>query len=266
MTSFDLVVATVDRVDALERLLTSLDQQTYRGFRVLIVDQNEDERLTPVIARHPSLQIERHRSSRGLSTARNAALPLVGGDVVAFPDDDCIYPHDLLERVTARFEREPSLDGLSGRDDRGTWPQGAVALTRTNLWNRAISFGIFLRVPVVRRVGSFDVRLGIPHSSGEEIDYLIRAVDAGARIEYDPNVVVHHDATDRPLPALGARDGRSIGYLLRKHRYPAATVAQMLIRPFGGGLVAAAHRDGTRLRFHAETLRGRISGYRAAAP
>ena len=70
-------------------------------------------------------------------------------------------------------------------------------LTRENLWNRAISFTIFLRRAVVERAGSFDERLGLgsdgPSSSGEETEYLVRALDAAARIEYDPSLVVMHE-------------------------------------------------------------------------
>ena len=40
LPSFDLVVATVDRVEELDRLLASLDRQTHRRFRTLLVDQN----------------------------------------------------------------------------------------------------------------------------------------------------------------------------------------------------------------------------------
>ncbi len=47
----------------------------------------------------------RLRSPRGLSRARNEALPRLEADVVAFPDDDCEYPDDLLERVAARGSR-----------------------------------------------------------------------------------------------------------------------------------------------------------------
>jgi glycosyltransferase involved in cell wall biosynthesis len=261
VTSFDLLVATVGRVDELDNLLASLDAQTYRCFRALVIDQNEDDSVPRVLARHTSLPAELHRSPKGLSRARNAALPRVRADVVAFPDDDCVYPHDLLARVAARLGAEPQLAGLVGRDDRGTWPTTPGLLTRTNLWSRAISFTIFLRAPLVEQVGSFDERLGLPASSGEEIDYLIRAIDVGARIEYDPSLVVHHDATERPLAEVGARDGHSIGYMLRKHRYPLTAVARMLVRPLGGALLAAAHGDGTSARFHAATLRGRISGY-----
>jgi glycosyltransferase involved in cell wall biosynthesis len=262
VTSFDLVVATVGRVDALDNLFASLDAQTHRAFRVLLVDQNEDDRTERVLARHPSLPVERHRSRPGLSHARNVALPLVRADVVAFPDDDCVYPNDVLERVAARFDAEPHLGGLTGRDDRGRWPTMPTRLSRANLWQRAISFTIFLRASVVAHVGAFDERLGLPHSSAEEIDYLIRAVDAGAHIEYDPSLVIRHDAEERPLTELGVRDGTSIGYLLRKHRYSAATVARMLIRPVGGSVVALAQNDRERARFHLETFRGRARGYR----
>ena len=91
LPSFDLVVATVDREREMDRLLTSLDAQSHRGFRVVLVDQNRDDRLERVVAAHPALEVVHVRSERGLSRARNAALEHVTADVVAFPDDDCVY-------------------------------------------------------------------------------------------------------------------------------------------------------------------------------
>jgi glycosyltransferase involved in cell wall biosynthesis len=251
--TFDLVVATVDRVDELDRLLQSLESQTHTDFRVLVADQNEDERVAVVLARHPQLRTERLRAPRGLSRARNAALPFVQADIVAFPDDDCTYPRDLLERVAARLG---DLDGITGREP--WWTAAAAVLTRDNLWNRAISFTIFLRRGLVERMGAFDERLGLPASSGEEIDYLIRALDAGARIEYEPSLVVEHPRKDVDLAAVGARDGASIGRILRKHGYPKRVVARMLLRPAGGALLHPR-----RAGFHLATLRGRLRGYRS---
>jgi glycosyltransferase involved in cell wall biosynthesis len=277
LPSLDLVVATVDRVDELGHLLDSLERQTHRGFRLLVVDQNGDDRLGEVLGAHASLDVVRLRSGRGLSRARNAALGDVSGSVVAFPDDDCTFPDDVLERVGRRFAAEPALDGLTGRavDAAGqsgqSWSPNGAILTRDNLWNRAISFTIFLRAGVIARVGGFDERLGLgsgtPWSSGEEIDYLVRAIEHGARIEYDPSlVVVHGDKTPSgdALAAIGARDGGSVGYILRKHAYPLRTVARMLVRPAGGVLLALVRGDRTRMRFHAATLRGRLRGYSGA--
>jgi GT2 family glycosyltransferase len=276
LPSFDLVVATVDRVAELERLLASVQAQTHRAVRVLLVDQNEDDRLEPVLQEQRSFNLVRLHAQRGLSRARNAALEDISADLVAFPDDDCVFASDLLERVARRFAGDRALDGLTGRavDEAGrssqSWAQDPAPLTRENLWNRAISFTIFLRAPLVARVGRFDEQLGLgataPWASGEEIDYLVRALDAGARIEYDPALVVTHPDTrvsPTTLTSLGNRDGASVGYILRKHRYPKRTVGRMLIRPIGGALVALARRDRTEARFHLSTLRGRLLGYRS---
>jgi hypothetical protein len=195
-------------------------------------------------------------------------------EIVAFPDDDCTYPPGLLTRVAERFDGDLELDGLTGRAEdasgrsSASWRAEPATLTADNLWNRAISFTIFLRAAVVVRVGAFDERLGLgspePWSSAEEIDYLIRAVRGGARIEYDPSLVVRH-AVRVDDAGIGFRDGASIGYLLRKHRYPARTVARMMVRPMGGVVVSLGRFDRPRAAYNAATLRGRVRGYRGAS-
>lgn len=272
LPSFDLVVATVGRTDQLGRLLDSLEAQAYPSLRVVVVDQNDDRRVADLVAGR-ELEIVLLQSRRGLSRARNVALDQVSADIVAFPDDDCVYPPALLARVAERFAEDDSLDGLTGRaaDASGrqaaSWKRDAMRLTEENLWNRAISFTIFLRRSVVEQVGPFDERLGLssgePWGSGEEIDFLVRAVRRGARIEYDPTLVVQHDVRENDSP-IGFRDGASVGYILRKHHYPARTVGRMLVRPTGGALVALARLDGAGARYQLATLRGRLRGYLGA--
>jgi GT2 family glycosyltransferase len=270
--SFDLVVATVGRTDELARFLDSVAAQEYAPVRVIVVDQNEDARLDAVVGGRP-FRIERIRGPHGLSRARNAGLALVDADLVAFPDDDCVYPPGLLARVAERLGVESPTAGLTGRaeDVSGTssasWQDEGAILTDDNLWNRAISFTIFLRRGIVEAVGSFDEELGLgsgrPWSSGEEIDYLIRAVRAGASIEYDPSLVVIHGLRADDA-RTGARDGASIGYLLRKHGYPLQVTFRMLVRPLGGSLLSLVRLDPARGRYYLASFRGRIRGYRGA--
>jgi GT2 family glycosyltransferase len=277
LPSFDLVVATVGRVAELERFLDSLATQTHSRFRVLLVDQNEDARLDGVVAARSTMDVVHLRSERGLSRARNRALGEVSGDLVAFPDDDCVYAPDLLEQVALRFCEEPALDGLTGRAvgpdglSSASWKKSAAPLTSTNLWNRAISYTIFLRRAVVERVGGFDEQLGLgsgnPWSSGEEIDYLVRAVRAGAPIAYDPTLTVTHECKLESTSELRERcyrDGASLGYILRKHRYPRGETATRLLRPAGGVGLSLLRLDLPQARFHAATLRGRIAGMKGA--
>lgn len=273
LPSFDLVVATVGRSEELGRFLDSLAAQEVPALRVLLVDQNDDDRLDAVLAGR-DLDVVRLRSAPGLSRARNAALAHLAADLFAFPDDDCVYPPGLLRRVAERFADDDALDGLTGRavDASGrsapSWKPDAARLVDGDLWNRAISFTIFLRRALVERVGPFDERLGLgsgePWSSGEEIDYLVRAVRLGARIEYDPTLVVEHDIRENDSQ-IGLRDGASVGYLLRKHRYPARTVGRMLVRPVGGAALSLVRLDRAGASYRLATLRGRLRGYLGAS-
>jgi glycosyltransferase involved in cell wall biosynthesis len=271
--TFDLVVATVGRTEELRGLLASLDRQTHREFRVIVVDQNDDERIADVARWQPGVTILRLRADRGLSVARNAALDRIASDVVAFPDDDCRYGDDLLMRVAHRLTTRPDLDGIVGRtqDEDGrssaNWATEPGPVLTDNVWHRSNSNSIFLRRRVVESVGSFDEALGLgartPWESGEDTDYLVRAVLRGARIEYDPDLVVIHPEKElgtTALRSLRRRDGASVGYILAKHGYPLRAKARMLARPAGGAALSLVRGDVEGARLHAEVLRGRALG------
>lgn len=261
------------RTSELGRFLDSVEAQHYASARVLAVDQNRDGRLNEILSGR-TLDILRLESPPGLSRARNAGLLSVQADIVAFPDDDCEYPPDLLERVARRLGSELDLDGVVGRaaDAKGrssaSWKTDVTLLTDDNLWNRANAATVFLRRELVEKLGRFDERMGLgseePWSSGEETDYLIRAVRQGARIEYDPTLVVLHEVRADDT-RIGSRDGSSVGYLLRKHRYPPRVLARMIIRPIGGAVLAAARLDLPRARYYVATLLGRVRGYVGAS-
>ena len=120
-------------------------------------------------------------------------------------------------------------------------------------------------------MGRFDERLGLgsgtPWSSGEELDYVLRAIRSGVRIVYDPDLTVTHARkrhTGSGLRAVGHRDGASVGWMLRRHGYDARTTARMLLRPVGGIGASLVRGDLTRASFHAATLRGRVRCYLGA--
>jgi glycosyltransferase involved in cell wall biosynthesis len=276
---FSLIVATIRRTDEMHRLLESLEAQTRRDFEVIVVDQNPDDRLVPILDRFTGvLDLHCIRCPRGLSRARNAGLKLIMGDVVAFPDDDCWYPGDLLQRVAEYLESNPRIDGLTGRavDGEGRnssarWSTSPGILSDFSLFSRGISIGIFLRRKVVDRVGGFDESLGLgsgtPWGSGEESDYLIRAVNRGFAVMYRPDLVVFHDDKTATYDETARQRAYSysmgMGRLLRKHRYPSWFFGYMCARPFGGTLIALLRGRSTRARYHAAVLRGRIEGWTA---
>lgn len=273
---FSLLVCTVERVAELERLLDSLRHQRYRRFDVVIVDQNEDDRLGPVVRKFSEqLEICRIRSERGLSRARNAGLPQCRGEIIALPDDDCWYPEMLLERVARAFHEQPHAGFVLGRwqdeaghDALGVWPAAAEAVDDQHIWTRAISFTTFMRRAAMAVVGRFDERLGVgagtPWGAGEETDYLLRAMSVGVAGWYEPECVVHHPRPPEYSTARAAvralSYGRGIGFVLRKHCAGGGRIIRFLARPLAGATLSFATLRWGRARFHLLVFTGRCIG------
>jgi GT2 family glycosyltransferase len=275
--AFDLVLATIGRTTEVARFLDSLAAQTWQRFRVILVDQNPDDRLEQVVAERAGVMaIDRVESQPGLSRARNVALQHLTGDVVAFPDDDCLYPPDLLAEVGNLLDGHADWDGLTGRtvDETGgssflVWRREPALITRKNVWQTAVATTIFLRRPVVDRVGQFDDSLGAGSGtewgSGEETDYVLRALEAGFRIRYDPAVSVVH-ASPQPDSASGADlkaylTGMGNSRVLRKHGYSSWFAAYRVLQLLAGSLYFLARGRVSLARFYATMARGRIKGW-----
>lgn len=275
---FSLIVCSVDRFDPLERLFASLQRQVHPDFEVVLVDQNDDARLHPLITRFAGAFKIRHvTSERGLSRARNVGIAQAEGELIAFPDDDCWYEPETLATVAAVFHERPDLDIATGRtldaDGRpSVSPTGdkETEITRANYLVCGNSNGIFLRRSTMERIGGFDERLGVgaatPFQSGEEADLLLRAVALGERLVYIPRIVVHHDQVeDGPAKRQIARAGKygaGFGALLRKHRFSFPEVAYRMLRPLAGGATALLRGRPAEARRKWAWFAGICRGYR----
>ena len=273
---FSLIVATVGRLDELKLLFASLEQQTYKDFEVIIIDQNEDMRLNWVEETGAySFPRTRSRSSvRRVSHARNLGLQAAVGEIVAFPDDDCIYPPELLARVDQAFREEPRFGVRTGP---AASPEGGYGSARwqtepgeiglANIWICAIAFNIFMLRSVITAIGGFDEQLGpgARFGAGEENDLLLRALQTGCRGWYDTGQLAVHP--EKKLTAFGVERaftyGAGMGYVLRKHKMPARIWLNYMIRPFGGCLLNLARGRLLYANYYWRTLRGRMYGFGA---
>jgi glycosyltransferase involved in cell wall biosynthesis len=234
MHKVSLIISTLgERSDDLDALLSSLVPQVEFISNVIIVDQHRDERrvpslLEPFLFRLPILYT---RSERGLSRARNHGLPLATGSLLAFPDDDCLYPDGLLEWVVNWFESNVEYDILAVgvRDAAGVpsgnrWPQSACDIRSINAFRTTFSSSLFLWTELAN-TAHFDTRLGVgsgtPYGSGEETDYVLRLLRSGARGRFDRTHHIIHPRRDM-LSGTGSvaraqSYGFGMGHLLRRH-------------------------------------------------
>ncbi len=273
---YSILLATLDRTRELDQFLASLARQTWRDFELLVIDQNSDDRLGEVLEPYATeFPIRRIRSARGHSRAFNMGLAQVNGDIVAFPDDDCWYDPGLLERVARMLEAHPEWSGVTGREivepgftSGGRWDAKPGAVEPANIWRRAITFSIFLRASVATKY-AFDETLGVgagtPWGAGEETDYLLRMIEDGHVIFYDPSVTIWHQGRSGPYTAgtysKARRYGMGMGRVLRKHRFPLCSVGHHVMRPAGGALLSLASGNLGKARYHWSIFAGRAGGW-----
>lgn len=277
---FSLIVATIGRSIELHRLLESIRLQGYRDLEVIVVDQNPDDRAARVVeAFHGQINLVRIVSRPGATRARNAGMAVATGDIVGFPDDDCWYPLDLLDRIADFLARRSNWDGVIGHtvDASGRttlpWRDSAGPLSLAMSWRRSVTYVYFLRRTAALAVGGFDESLGpgagTPWGAGDDNDFMLRALKQGARVYFDPDIAVHHP----PLfpgfdgAALAKRESyaRADGRVLRKHPMPLWWLVAFFCVPLARLLLALPYGDRGRLRFHWVTFAGRINGFRDRA-
>lgn len=209
---FSLILPTLNRYAEPKRFLWHLKSQTYKDYELIIVDQNNDDRIYQIMKDiEPNYAYKILRCEKGASRARNLGLRNIKGDIVVFPDDDCWYPEDLLDKASKLFVHNPTYDGIStrcsdeyGNDVVAKFDINNGLINRYNLRKRVLAVTIFLRKRVVESIGYFNENIG-PNSgsiygAGEEMDYIFRCINRGCKIYYCNSLIVHHPETFAKKP------------------------------------------------------------------
>jgi Glycosyl transferase family 2 len=273
-----LVVSTIGRVPELVRLARSVADSPVAGrVQLVVVDQSADRRALRALEHvDPQVTWTGTTSGRGVSLGRNTGLRLSDGDVVAFPNDNTWYPEEILPEVLARFDAEAGLQGLSARlltaDGRPAmlrWPARPALVDRDNFYRTVVSPGLFLRRTLVADLGGFDEAIGTgaigPAQAGEESDLVLRALVGGARIRYEPDLVVRND---EPRDTAGsvfvtkmAGYGTGQGRLWRRHDLPVHRLAWIVARKLVAAPVRAGRGNLTLARADLAYARSCLRGY-----
>lgn len=274
-----LIVATKGRADPLRDLFESLEAQLFRDFEVVVVDQNDDDRVGAPDREGWSFPVTHLRTpdERGASRARNSGRTAARGAVLLFPDDDCWYPPWFLGRAMDRMS-ELGADVLSGRaasaeghDINGRYEQARTRIDRANVWTTGIEWVVFFKRAAFDAIGGYDPAIGVgaatPWQSCEAQDIMLRAIAAGFACVFDPEIYGHHALFDINTPAMrrkGRSYARGLGYVLRVHRYSPLQMARWLLRPSLRGGLALLKGDLNQASYCLQIVLGRYEGCRMA--
>ena len=243
MSRVSLVMGTMGRADEPLKFLESLANQTVPAHELIIVDQNDDERLAPVDAYAKELNIPTKRikeSIKNLAHARNIGIIKSTGDIIGFPDDDCWYEADVIKNVIDEFNTNPDIDVICG-----TWleapaqhqPKGPVS-TKELLDFKSVhinSISLFIRKNAIYELKGFDPRLGSGQyfGAGEESDLVFRLAIKGKQLYFAPQISVHHpysEVVNQHYARIRAYS-RGTGAVYAKLKLPLKTILRGIIAP-----------------------------------
>lgn len=276
MVNLSLVLATYGRSDLVGRLIASLECQTNTNFELIVVDQNFDERIAPYIdqARAAGIPVSHLRmSTPNLSAARNWGIAQATGSIVAFPDDDCWYEPEVVEKVLAAFSANRQWSGLVAQWVEATQdhlpPTAPILLSQK--WRQfrggdASSITLFFKTELLRNIGGFDDRLGVGQwfGAGEETDLILTALSSGALLARCPNICVRHRFDGQSTKVFSSnwreavRRARGTGALYIKHSLSFDVMFRGFISPPLNALLQKRRIDGFLLALAVSA--GRVQG------
>lgn len=251
MIKISLVLCTYGFNKLIYKFFDSLANQTYNNIELIVVDQNKDFKIKNIIKdKKFDFEVKYLRSAKGLSKARNKGLKHITGDIVGFPDDDCFYKNNTLEKIALSYKKN-NCDGLiikaknsvvSGRELHKN--EKSRFINKKEVFKLVHSISLFLSAEIIKSVGGFDEKLGLGTDTcfigQEDRDYPLRALQQGFNLYFDNNIIVYHPWDDEQLEREKEFLLRSYGgasaemYIINKHNFSFIFKIKRLFRKVGG--------------------------------
>jgi glycosyltransferase involved in cell wall biosynthesis len=202
---YSVVIPARNSARALGTTLDALFAGSRQPDEILVIDGCSHDG-TPDVARRRGVPVVVNEK-RHVAAARQLGVTTATGDVVAYTDSDCIPSPDWLQRIAARFDEYPDLDGIGGRVFLATprneiqrysaevfetimqFPERELFVTRKGMAGSFAGANCAYRKQTLLAAGGFRDEFT---NHAEEIDLFWRLIDRGAQLLFDPLLRVEH--------------------------------------------------------------------------
>lgn len=219
-----VALCTHNRCELLAEAIDSffgIDIDVPGTFDLLVIDNASTDGTRKVVsnlsAGRPEMLSYFFEERIGLANARNAAIRLARGDIVAFTDDDVLFERGWLQGIFDVLMRYPDAVGFAGPvslkyeapapawiDDDPEWLNmkgflGQVTFGTVERYlergETPVGMNVGLRKASLYRIGGYDPKLGRHGTnlmSKEDSELALRFYEAGLRFIYSPNIKMKH--------------------------------------------------------------------------
>ncbi len=202
---FSIIVPLYNRPVEIKEMLSSLLDQTYKEFEVIIVEDGSKNKAEHIVDKFKDrLDIQYFfKENEGQGFARNYGFERAKGDFFIVFDSDIIVPEDYLLKVIEGIEKD-KLDAFGGPDaahSSFTAIQKAISYSMTSPFTTGgirgnkkhvgqfhpRSFNLGISRAVWEKTGGFKLS-----RRSEDIEFSIRMINSGFKVGLIPNAFVYH--------------------------------------------------------------------------
>lgn len=229
-----LIIPSRNRPTILVETVASVLEGDAVPTELVIVDQSDQRNdvLAELVTERPCTVRYCWSGSVGLSHARNEGIAMATHDVLVFTDDDVLVAPTWFETIVRALLDEGPGTIITGQvfpaevRSGGFVPSTKVDDTPAVFEGRIGEDILYPHNMAMYRslaadVGPFDPRLGAGarFAGAEDNDFCFRALEAGYRIVYLPDAIIHHRAwrSDRDYLPLRWSYGRGQGAYYAKY-------------------------------------------------
>ena len=214
MVAVSVIIVNWNRVDDLLRCLGCLQQQSFRDFEIIVVDNGSDDGSSAIVAEaHPDVRVLALPENVGYGRANNLGCELAQGRYIALLNNDAFPEPDWLKYMVQVLEKHPdvgfcackilqypathlidtvgdafSIFGKALKLGFGEQDEGQYDKTRP-VFGACAAAAIY-RHEMLVDIGLFDDDFS--PAGLEDIDLSFRAQLRGYRCRYVPEAVVYH--------------------------------------------------------------------------
>ena len=196
---FSILLPTLGiRKQELNRLLESLNEQTYKDFEIVIVSQTKHDNINELKEKWKNLIINHIMiQEKGISLSRNIGIPECKGEWIILSDDDCWYPKDALEIINKKitnYDADVILSQIYNPESKKTYKcysnRMKIIKNKYELMSKS-SIEIAIKKSKIEYEFDKNFGLGAEYICGEEVDFLLSNFK-NCKILYYPSITVYH--------------------------------------------------------------------------
>lgn len=106
---FSVIIPTYSRVNFLQKAIESVNNQTYQGYEIIVINDNPEEKsqIDDLVSGFNKITVIHHTQSKGGNAARNTGIANSSGELIAFLDDDDSWLPEKLTWHLKKHEEQP---------------------------------------------------------------------------------------------------------------------------------------------------------------